>query len=201
MTPPKHDHHIISMDVEQAADTVLKAPYGMHALIIYTDMMTLRQFWSFYAKKSIEEKNELLYLAPFYETVDSVRKTLSEGHVSIDVHKYEQDEKSLIIVDSLDNYIDASGSALDAKSLSKGFQHLVRRAKHLEKSGVSILGDMGAFLFTNQIQGLADYELDLPSSYNINLKGLCMYHQKDFDRMPEDSKKKIIEHHQISIKI
>ena len=71
MTPSKHDHNLISMDVKQAADTVLEAPYGMHALIIYTDMMTLRQLWSFYAKKSIEEKNELLYLAPFYETIDS----------------------------------------------------------------------------------------------------------------------------------
>lgn len=59
MVPPtKHDGgNIITTHVEEATETLLESPYGVHALIIYPDMMTLREFWSFYAKKSIEEKN------------------------------------------------------------------------------------------------------------------------------------------------
>ena len=43
-------------------------------------------------------------MAPFYETEDSVRKTLSEGHLPLDLEKWEKAEESLIIVDSLKKY-------------------------------------------------------------------------------------------------
>jgi hypothetical protein len=198
---PKHSIGINSMHVEEAADTLLGSPYGIHSLVVYSDMITLREFWSFYTKKSIEEKNELVCLAPFYSTVDSVRKTLSEGHMSIDVSKYERLEKSLIIMDSLEAYIDNDGNALHAESLWKSIRHQVKHAKQLEKNGVSIIGDMGPFLFKNQIQSLMDYELYLPTKFDMNLKGVCMYHQKDFDRLHKDQKKKIIKHHEIAIKI
>lgn len=172
-----------------------------YALVVYPDMTTLREFWSLYTKKSIEEKNELVCLAPFYDTVDSVRKTLSKGHISIEVSKYESVDKSLIIIDSLKAYIDNDGSALAADLLWKSIRHQVKHAKQLEKNGTSIIGDMGSFLFRNRIQGLVDYELYLPTNFDMDLKGVCMYHQKDFDRLPEDSKKKLVEHHQISIEI
>jgi hypothetical protein len=164
-------------------------------------MATSREFCSFYTRKSIEEKNELVYLAPFYDTVNSVRKSLAEGHLPIDATKLETNEKSLILVDSLEQYIDNNGSALTAKSLLNGIKHIVKYANDLEKNGVSILGDMGSFLFKNQIQSLVNYELNLPSRFEMNLKGVCMYHQKDFDRLSEDSQKKIIEHHTIAVKI
>ncbi|HEU5119443.1 MAG TPA: hypothetical protein VFT71_00525 [Candidatus Nitrosocosmicus sp.] len=45
-------------------------------------------------------------MATFYETVESVRNSLSEeGYMSINVPKYEREEKSLIIVDSLEKYL------------------------------------------------------------------------------------------------
>ncbi len=190
------------MRVEEATNTILESPYGIHSLVVYSDMATSREFWSFYIKKSIGEKNELVCLAPFYDTVDSVRKSFAEvGHMPIDVTKRETDEKSLILVDSLEHYIDNNGSALTTKSLLQGIQHLVKYTNDLEKNGVSILGDMGAFLFKNQIQSLLDYELNLPDRFDMNLKGVCMYHQKDFDRLSKDSQKEIIEHHTIAVKI
>ena len=39
----------------------------------------------------------VIQIAPFYETEDSVRKSLSEGEISIDIEKWEKEEKSLII--------------------------------------------------------------------------------------------------------
>ncbi len=189
------------MQVEEAANTILESPYGLHALVVYSDITILREFWSFYTKKSIEDQNELVCLTSFYDTVDSMRKTLSEGHIPIDVTEFEKDEKSLIFRDSLEAYMDDDGKAHSTESLVKGIQHLEIQANQLDKNGASILADMGAFLFKNQIKSLVEYEMDLPLKFEKNFKGVCMYHQKDFDRILEDSKKKIIEHHQISIKI
>ncbi|HJT49420.1 MAG TPA: hypothetical protein VJ729_14640 [Nitrososphaeraceae archaeon] len=66
-------------------------------------------------------------------------------------------------------------------------------AKKTGKNGLSILGDMGAF--THKLK----YELSLPTKYHdgngIALKGFCLYHQKDFDMLPDEQKQKLIEHH------
>jgi len=208
MTPTKqqddsnYDNNLVSMCVEEATESLLESPYGIHALVVYSDMIMLREFWSFYAKKSIEEKNELLLLAPFYQTIDSVRETLSEGHKSIDVQKYENEEKSLIIVDALEKYMDKDAGGFDVKALLKGIDDLAEYAENVsKKEWISFLGDSGAFLFKNQLQSLLNYESSLPSQFDINLKGICLYHEKDFDRLSADQKKEIINHHKIAVKI
>jgi hypothetical protein len=156
----------------------------------------------FYTNKSIEEKNELVCLAPFYDTVDSVRKILTEGHKAIDVKKYEKNENSLIIIDSFEKYFDNStGRGFDKESVLKDNRRIVENADELNKNGVSILGDVGAFIFKNQIQSLIDYESSLPAQFDINLKGICLYHHKDFDRLSSDQKEKIIKHHKIAINL
>jgi len=124
------------MQIENAAETMTESSEGIHALVIYSDTMTLREFWSFYIKKSIEKKNELVCLAPFYDTVDSVRKSLSEGHMPIDLQKYENDEKSLIIVDALEKYFDKSTNEFNVKSMLKANSDLVEYAESkLKKNG------------------------------------------------------------------
>ncbi len=165
-------------------------------------MATLREFLSFYTKKSIEESNELVCLAPFYDTVDSVRKTLSEeGHMSIDVQKYETNPKSLIIIDSLQRFFDKTGRALQKESALKEDQRLEGLAKELNKKGVSILGDMGVFLFKNLVQNLVDYELAFLKQHDTKPKNVCLYHQNDFDRLSVNHKEEIVGHHKIAIRI
>jgi hypothetical protein len=78
---------------------------------------------------------------------------------------------------------------------------MVKYSNELGKKGVSILGDMSAFLFEKRIQDLIDYELHLPRWFDMNLKGVCLYHQKDFDRLPEDRRLIIIDHHETAITI
>ena len=97
---------IIKMQLENASDTISESDYGTHTLIVYPNLDILRKFYSYYVKKRVEERNEVIQLAPFYETEDSVRKSLSEGEISIDIEKWEKEEKSLIIVDSLKKYSD-----------------------------------------------------------------------------------------------
>jgi len=142
-------------------------------------------------------KNEDIRLAPFYETENSVRKALFERHIPIDIEKWEKAEESLIIVDSLKKYIGdiSPGSDYDYN------KNLVEYAKANKKSGVSIIADKGTFPFKHRIDDLVNFELSLPSKYDIDLKRICVYHQKDFDKVSERQRQKLLNHHMIAVKI
>jgi len=75
---------IKNVHVDDAAGKLSKEEYGIHCMIIYPDLTTLREFYSCYIKKQIEENNEVVLFTPFYETTDSVRQILSEGHTAIE---------------------------------------------------------------------------------------------------------------------
>ena len=91
----------INFHVNDALSQINQAEYGAHHIIIYPDLSTLRELYSNYIKKQIEENNEMILINPFYETTDSVRQILSKKGVN--VSKYER-EKVLVIIDSLKEY-------------------------------------------------------------------------------------------------
>ena len=188
---------INNIRAEDAVNLLSKAEYGIHHLIIYPDLTTLRRFYSLYIHKQIVERNEVVQMASFYETGDSVRETLAKGHRSIDVEGLER-EKVLVIVDSLKKYF-ADGenvrSDLDAN------KKMVDHAKAIGKRGYSILGDIGAFPYLGRTYDLIDYEMFLPTQYSMDMKGLCLYHQRDFDRIAAEHKKELAEHHGMAIRI
>ena len=187
-----------NIHVEDAASELSKEEYGIHCMIIYPDLATLREFYSYYIKKQIEQNNEIVLISPFYETTDSVRQILSEGHTAIeDVSKYEN-ENFLIIIDALKNYFQKDEGDETDWSFK---ERMVKNAKKKGKSGFSILGDMGAFNYKGKIKELVDYELSLPAKYDIDIRGFCLYHQKDFDRFAEEQKQKLVDHHGMVIKI
>ncbi len=188
---------IISMQVEDASNIISESDYGTHSLVVYEDLKKLREFYSYYVKKRVEEKNEVIQLAPFYETEDSVRKSLSEGNISMDIEKWEKAEKSLIIMDSLKKYFGSESLRFDYDSNKK----LVDYAKAKGKSGVSVLADIGAFPYRHRIDDLVNFELSLPSKYDIDLKRLCLFHKKDFNRLSKEQKQKLVNHHPIVIRI
>jgi hypothetical protein len=80
-------------------------------------------------------------------------------------------------------------------------KNLVGHAKSKGKSGVSIIADKGAFPFKLLIDDLVNFELSLPSKYDIGLKKICVYHQKDFNKVSEKQRQKLLNHHLIAIKI
>ena len=59
----------------------------------------------------------------------------------------------------------------------------------------------GAYRHKSKYDDLVDYELSLPSKYDIDMKGFCLYHQKDFDKFSDKQKEKLIEHHGKALKI
>jgi hypothetical protein len=70
--------------------------YGVHCLVVYPDMNTLRRIYSYYTKKQLEDNNEIVLIVPYYETTEMVRSVLSgekennQGSI-IDVRKYEKE--------------------------------------------------------------------------------------------------------------
>jgi hypothetical protein len=174
-----------------------QAEFGAHYIIVYYDMMTLRQIYSGYIKAQLEDNNEIVLILPYYETTEMVRSILSgendnsiEGNI-IDVRKYEK-EGSLMIIDSVKAYFN---SDTDLMSL---VEKLAKQAQNSGKSGVSVIAELASFYFPNGIDKLIEYEMSLPTSYddNINLKGFCFYHQEDFDkRLSKEQKQKLVEHH------
>ena len=191
--------NVTECHVNDTLHHIKQAEYGAHYMIIYPDLGTLRELYSDYIHKQIEDNNEIVLINPFYETTDSTRQVLSEKYNDgmNSISKYEKEE-SLIIIDALEEYFG------DQNTDDKPFKmELVDYAKGIGKSGVSILGDMGAFTHKSKHEDLVDYELSLPTRHEegVALKGFCLYHQKDFDRLSDEQKEKLIGHHGKALKI
>jgi hypothetical protein len=182
--------------MDAIVEEIRLAEYGVHYLVIYPDMITLRRIYSYYAKMQLEDNNEIVLILPYYETTEMVRNVLSgedkynQGS-TIDVRKYEK-EGSLMIIDSVKAYFRSDTDLMSfIGSLSK-------QAQNSGKSGVSVIADLASFYFHNGIDKLIEYEMSLPTKYddNMKLKGYCLYHQEDFDRrLTKQQKQKLLEHH------
>jgi hypothetical protein len=182
--------------MDAIVEEIRLAEYGVHYLVIYPDMITLRRIYSYYAKMQLEDNNEIVLILPYYETTEMVRNVLSgedkynQGS-TIDVRKYEK-EGSLMIIDSVKAYFRSDTDLMSfIGSLSK-------QAQNSGKSGVSVIADLASFYFHNGIDKLIEYEMSLPIKYdnNMKLKGYCLYHQEDFDRrLTKQQKQKLLEHH------
>src|SRR5215212_7793855 len=96
---------LMNCHVDDALDHMNKSEHGTHSIIIYPDLDILRELYSNYVHKQLEENNEIVLINPFYETADSVRQVLSEKYNDgmNDISKYEN-EKVLIIADALERY-------------------------------------------------------------------------------------------------
>jgi hypothetical protein len=190
---------IPTIAVEDAVNMLSEANYGIHCLVVYPDLTTVREFYSHYIQKQIEVRNEVVQMAPFYETVDSVRQIISKSLRALDVERLESEEKTLVIVDSFRKYFDHDEYVkfdLDV------YKRMVDYAKTVGKSGCSILGDMGAFHYEVRIHDLVEYEMSLPTWYDdVDMKGICLYHQQDFNRLAPEQKEKLAMHHSMAIRI
>jgi hypothetical protein len=54
-----------------------------------------------------------------------------------------------------------------------------------------------------KIKELLEYESSLPKQFDtkLKLKGLCLYHQKDFDRLSEEQKQELVKHHGMAVRL
>jgi hypothetical protein len=180
-----------------------QAESGAHYIIVYYDLMTLRQIYAGYIKTQLEDNNELVLILPYYETTETVRNVLSEENNSsnggsiIDVRKYEK-EGSLMIIDSADAYFSSD------TDLMSFIEKLAKQAQFSGKNGISVIADLASFYYFNRIDKLIEYEMSLPTKFddNMKLKGFCFYHQEDFDRrLSKEEKQKLLEHHDKALRV
>jgi len=178
----------INCDINDALYHMNEAENGAHYIIIYPDLETIRQLYASYINKQIQENNEIVLVNPFYETTESTRQVLSQRNPDLDVSKHEK-EKSLIIIDSLEEYFGKPSDGMPFK------RSLANHAKKIGKNGLSILGDIGAYPYKSKSEDLVRYESSLPAKFDLPMKAFCLYHQKDFDIFSREQKQKLIEHH------
>ena len=176
--------------------------YGVHYLVVYPDINTLRRIYSYYAKMQLEDNNGIVLIIPYYETTETVRSVLSENHISnggniIDVRKYEK-EGSLMIIDSAEAYFTSDNN------LMSFVEKLAKQAQTSGRNGISVIADLASFYYFNQIDKLIEYEMSLPTKYDdkMKLKGFCFYHKEDFDRrLSKEEKQKLVEHHDKALRV
>ena len=82
----------MSMHPEDEAKTISEYDYGLHSLVIYSDLSMLRQFYSHYIPKQIKHKKKFIQIMPFYETEESVRQVLYEGYKRFNTDKIREGE-------------------------------------------------------------------------------------------------------------
>jgi hypothetical protein len=179
---------------EEISKELRESEIGSHFLIRYPDLPTLREMYSHYIKSAVPDDNEIVVILPFYETTDNVRRILSEDSACIDVRKYEKEQR-LLVMDSLRGYF---GSA---EGLMPFVKQTVEYAKNSGRDNVSVLGDMGSFFYYKKKDDLLGWEMELPRKFDMNLKGLCLYHERDFARLSEAQKQKLLEHHNMTLKL
>ena len=182
---------------------------GENGIVIYPNLQTFRQIYTKYvkdklAKKEAEEEKEdnnnnnskgngqlskprIILIATFYETVDSVKHSLSAVGVK-DIQSLI-DNGSLVIVDAFNSYYpDVSGMKKLVASLSD-------RAKKEGRVGVTAMVDMGFFFIfggDDRATELVNYEASLaPKTEGGNVKGFSCYHVGNYNTLKDNQKKEL----------
>lgn len=155
-------------------------------MLVYPHLDALREIYCRYSKSRLEKGKEIVFLLPTYENVNSVKRTLTD--IDVDVGKFEA-AGSLVIQDSVKGYFGKSDSISNIEMLA------IRTES--QKSGCcSVISDMGSFNLLNKEEELMEYEKSLPSKFNsMKCKGFCCYHRANFDRLSENQKEHLFEHH------
>lgn len=184
---------IHKIKINEVVTLLTKSKMGIHYMIIYDDLKILRAFYSNYTKIQVEKNNEAVLLNPFYETVDSVRQILYED-TFMDVQMHEREE-SLLIIDAHEMYFGGPEYYDSFK------EKTMTNIKQIGKKGLSIIHDTGPFHHKGNIKELVDYELSLPSIFALPLRRFCLFNHHDFNRLDEEQKQRLLDHHGMTMSI
>ena len=174
---------------------------GENGIVIYPNLQTFRQIYKEYVKdqlaKEEDEKNNntrnkqlnprIMLIATFYETVDSVKHSLSAVGVK-DIQSLI-DNGSLVIVDAFSSYYP------DIDGMKKLVASLSERAKKEGRVGVTAIVDMGFFFLfggDGRATELINYEASLaPKTEGGNVKGFSCYHGGNYNTLKDSQRKEL----------
>ena len=186
--------------------SLMDMPAGSHTLLVYPDLMTLRQVYARYLSMNSHNKSELLVILPYYETVESVKNNLMNDDASLNKYTEMVKEGSLIIRDchdilhgyeeSIGNFSNENDS--ETEKLNTFMMEILFHAKKIGKKVVSVWVDTGAF-HTDKMdsRSLIDYEKRIqPEIRSATIKQFCLYHQLDFElRLDRNIERQILDYH------
>ncbi|HJU35451.1 MAG TPA: hypothetical protein VJ695_10045 [Nitrososphaera sp.] len=184
---------------------------GENTILVYPNLQTFRQIYTKYVKDQLAARDEeeedsklrkisksrIILIAPFYETVDSVKHHLSA--FAVENTQRLIDSGSLVIVDSFYSFF------TDHNGMKKLIDSLSERARKEGRAGVSAIVDMGSFFLyggDSKATELISYETALaPKTQDGNVKGFSCYHwgnyrtltDADKDQITQGQKKKLLQ--------
>jgi hypothetical protein len=200
-----------SKDNEESIQRWLKKEVedGENSILVYPNMQTFREIYTKYVKdqliaareQEVEEdnnnnnknssrdnnkqsKSRIILIAPFYETVDSVKHQLSA--FGIENVQGLIDNGSLLIADSFHSFFP------DSNGMKNLIDSLSQRARKEGRDGVTAIVDMGFFFLfggDSKAADLISYEASLaPKTQDGNVKGVSCYHWGNYETLTETDK-------------
>jgi hypothetical protein len=158
--------------IDEAVVQINQSEYGAHYLLIYPNLIMLRELYRKYIKTQLEYENKIVLLPAHYETADNVRNILLDDSFPAtdnnkDVKRYED---AIIVMDSVKAHFGVGNHI--------GFvNELVKRVQN----GVSVIADAGSFFHLKKSDKLIEHELSMPSQFDVNLTRFCVFHKQDFN--------------------
>ena len=175
---------------DRITELLSEADYGEHSILVYPDLDTFREVYTHEIKARLQN-NDVVAVLPHYETLSSIKINLSE--LDIDITAL-QNEKRLLIIDSAQVFFTNIGFS----AFASGLEDL---AKRNNRKGTFIFAEMGPFFHRNQIQELLNWENSIPTKNEMNCSLVCCYHEKDLQRLSEDQKKMLCNHHFTDLRV
>ena len=192
---------------------------GENSILVYPSTQTFRQIYTKYVKDHLvssrkqevekennnngsrdnneQSKSRIILIAPFYETVDSVKHQLSA--FGIENVQGLIDSGSLVLADSFHSFFP------DSHGMKKLIDSLSERARKEERPGVTAIVDVGFFFLfggDSKAVNLISYEASLaPKTQDGNVKGISCCHwgnyetltERDKELLTQGQKKKLLE--------
>ena len=177
-------------DRNQILESIMNSKFGEHNIVLYSDISTLPYLYSHYSKRSSESLNEIVLILPHYQSITDVNDILKKSGVDIDRNKKEG---SIVVVESKKAYYSLTDQFVGIMIMG---DMLLQRAKKLNKTGITVISDMGLFFHLDRLDNLIRWETELSSSiYAKKVRILCNYSQTDFGTLNEDQRQHLLESH------
>jgi transcriptional regulator with PAS, ATPase and Fis domain len=177
------ENDIRNYHLDDALEQINQSEYGAHHLIVYSNQMVLRELYTKYVKRQLEDENKTVLMLPHYETTDSLKRVLlgADNDNEDMMKKYED---SLIVMDSIKAHFGADDHMAYVNNLVDS-----------SENGVLVIDDAGPFFHLNKKEKLVEHELSMPSRFDADLKRFCVFHKQDFNTLAEEQRQKLLDHH------
>jgi hypothetical protein len=185
---------------------------GENSILVYPSTQTIRHIYSKYVKDQLvagrnqeveghnnnnnnnnsrdtskQSKSRIILIAPFYETVDSVKHQLSA--FGVENPQVLIDSGSLVIADSFHSFFP------NINGMKKQIDSLSERARKEGRDGVTAIVDVGFFFLfggDSKAADLISYEASLaPKTQDGNVKGVSCYHGGNYGTLTDADKEQI----------